>query len=100
MVVARKDVRAAMSDNVNQTAQSLIISEGRYEVVRTPLERGNADCPLVDRGVPKSSPPSAVHPDESVVEMQFKSHDPNIDMTDSNGQPALLSAAHGKRPLN
>jgi len=98
MVQAQKNVTAAMSDNVNQVVESLALSEGQYGVVRIPLERGNVNCAAADSGAPTSLPPSAVHLDESVVEMQSRSHGPSIGMTDSNDQPALLPAAHGEQP--
>jgi len=39
-----------------------------------------------------------MHPGESVVEIQPRSHGPHADMADSNGQPALLPGAHDGQP--
>ena len=71
--------------NVNQTPQSLTLPEGHYGVVSTPHERDNVNCAAAHRGASTSLPPSAMHPDESVVEMQLRSHDPNTDMATSKG---------------
>ena len=76
MVVAQKDVCTSIPDKVNQNPQSLTLSEKHYGVVKTPLEWSDVNCAAVDCSVPTSLPPSAVHPDESVVEMQSRSHGP------------------------
>jgi len=91
----QKNARAAMSDKVNQNPESLALSEGQYGVVRIPLGRGDFGCATADSGVPTSLPSSALHPDESVVEMQSRPHGPSIGIID---QPALLPAAHGEQP--
>ena len=93
-----KGVPTATPDNKSQTSLSLALPAGHDSALRITLERGNVNCTTADCCGLASLPPSAVHPDESVVEMEFRSHGPNTDMTDSNCQPALLSAAHGERP--
>lgn len=67
-------------------------------VSKSAPERGNVVCASADRGGQTSLLPSAVPQDECVVETQFISHDSNTDMTDLNGQPAPLPAAHHKQP--
>ena len=62
------------------------------------LGRDKVNCTAEDLSSPTSFLPSAMHPDKSVVEIQFRSHDPNTDITDSSGELGLLSAAHGEPP--
>ena len=45
-----------------------------------------------------SPPPSARSRNGRLAEILFISHSPNTDVTDSNGQPTLLSVTHGERP--
>jgi len=89
MVIAQKDARTAMSDNVNRTPPPLALSEEHYGAVTVPLGRGNVNCPTTHRDAPASLPPSTVHPNESMVEMQFRSPNPYTDTIGSKGQPAL-----------
>lgn len=67
-------------------------------VSKSAPEWGNVVCATADRGGQTSLLPSAVPQDECVVEMQFISHNSNTDMTDLNGQPAPLPAAHNGQP--
>jgi len=81
---------------------SLALSDRHYGAVAVSLERANGNCKTADHRSSASPPPSAVYLNESVVEMQFKSHDSNTDIIGSNGQPATLPASHGwpLKPLN
>ena len=92
------DVRTAMPDHMNQTPRPLACSEGHDGVVKIPGEQGNVNCTVTDRGGPASLLPSAVPQDQYLVGMQFRSHDPNTDMTGVNGQPAPLPPAHHEQP--
>ena len=87
-----------MPDNLNQTPQSVAPSEGHNEVARIPLEQDKANCAAVDLNSPTPLPPTAMHQDESSVEIQFTSHNPNTDITDSSCQPGLISVVHSEQP--
>jgi len=99
MLFERKDVRPAMPDNVNQTPQSVALSEGHDEVATVPLERDEVNCASADPSSPTSLPPTTMHPGESSVEIQFSSHDPNTDITDSNSQPGPISVVPSEQPM-
>jgi len=98
MLFERKHVRLAIPDNVKQTLQSVALSEGRDEVARIPLERDEVNCASTDPSSPTSLQPTALHPDESSVEIQFSPHDPNTDITDSSCQPGPISVVHSEQP--
>jgi len=98
MLLERKNAYPAMPDNVNQTPESLAPSEGHDEVARIPLERDEANCAAADLNSPTPLPPTAMHPDDSSVEIQFISDNPNTDITDSSGQPGLISVVHSEQP--
>ena len=69
----------------------------RLPTVRILLERDRANCAAADLSSPTPLLPFAMHLDERVVEIQFRSHDPDPDITDSSGEPGLFSAAHVER---
>jgi len=94
MLLERKNAHPAMLHNVNQTPQSVAPSEGHDEIARIPLERDEANCAAVDLNSPTPLPPTAMHPGESSVEIQFTSHNPNTDITYSSYQPGLISVVH------
>jgi len=98
MLLERKDVRLAIPDNVKQTLQSVALSEGHDEVARIPLEQDEVNCASTDPSSPTSLQPTALHPDESSVEIQFTPHDPNTDITDSSCQPGPISVVHSEQP--
>jgi len=98
MLLERKNAHPAMPDNVNLTPQSVAPSEGHGEVARIPLERDEANCAAVDLNSPTPLPPTAMHPDESSVEIQLTSHNPNTDITDSSSQPGVISVVHSEQP--
>ena len=95
MLLERKNVRPA---NVNQTPQSVALSEGHYGVARIPLERGRVNCAAARLSSPTSLPPPTMHPDASRVEIQPRSHDPYTGITGSSGQPGLILAVHSEQP--
>jgi len=98
MLMKRKDVSTAMPGNMNQIAQLLTPSEGHDGAMGLRQELGTAGCATADRGGSTALPPSALPRDECVVEMQFRSHDPNPDTVDPNDEPARLLAAHREQP--
>ena len=98
MFMKRKDVSTAMPGDMNQIPQSLALSEEHDGVVILPRELGTAGCATADRGVSTSLLPPAVPRDERVLEMQFRSHDPNPDTADPGDQPATLLAARHEQP--
>jgi len=59
-------------------------------VSKSARECDNVDCAVADGCGPISPPPSTLPRDECIREMQFRSHDPNPDTIDPNGQPAPL----------
>jgi len=59
ILMKREDVRTAMPDNMNQTPQLLVLSDG-HGVVRIPRERGNANCAAADCGGLTSLLPATV----------------------------------------
>jgi len=61
-------------------------------VSQSAREWDNVDCAVADGCGPISPPPSTLPRDECIGEMQFRSHDPNPDTIEPNGQPA--SADH------
>jgi len=95
MLLERKNACPA-TDNVNQTPQPVALSGGHDRVARIPLDRDEANCAAVDLSSPTPLPPTTMHPDESVAEIQFRSHDPNTGIAGSSGQPGLLSAVHSQ----
>ena len=98
MLLERQDVRLAIPDNVNQTPQSMALSKGHDEVARIKLEQDKAQCAATDPSSPASLQPTALPPDESSVEIQFRSHDLNTHITDSTGQPGPISVVHSEQP--
>ena len=98
MLMKRKDVYAIIPDNTNQTLHPPALSEEHNAAVNIPQERGNVNWAAADRGSPISLTPSSVTRDECVVGMQLRSHDSNIDVTDSDGPPEPLPAAHHHQP--
>ena len=97
MLMELKDVSIATPD-MDQIPLSPALSEGHDGVVRQPREWDTAGCATADRGSSTSPQPSAVPRDERVGEMQFRSHDPNPDTIDPNGQPAPLPSTPNQRP--
>jgi len=87
-----------MPDNTNPALQPPALSQEHDAVVSIPRERGNVRCAAADRGSPTSLPPSSMTRDGRVVGMQYRSHGSSTNMTDSNGQPELLPAAHHQQP--
>ena len=90
------DAHTAAPNNMNQTPQSLALSEEHDRAVGPPLERRNFDRATADPGSPTSLPLTIPHRDECAMEMQFRSHGPNI--ADFNGQPTPLPAAPNAPP--
>ena len=98
ILLKRTDIRTATLENTNETPSSLDPSDGHYWAVPCPQERGNDNYTTPDHRAPTFLPPSAVYAKESMVEMQFRSQNHSTEIIGTNGQPAVLSASHG-RPL-
>jgi len=98
MLLERRNVRLAIPDNLNQTLQSVALSEGHDEVARIKLEQDKAHCAAADPSSPTSLPPTTMHPGESSIQIQFSPHDPNTDITDSNTQPGPISVVLSEQP--
>jgi len=91
------DVCPAILDHENQPPPSLAPPNGYRAVSRTLLERGDVDSDKANHAGHASLLPSD-RPANEFVEMQFSSHDPNTDITNSNSQPKPTQAAHGEQP--
>ena len=98
LLIERNRIQTTMPDHISQTPQSLALPELRYGVVRIPPEQNTANCAQADSGGQISFSPSSMPQNECVAEMQFRSHDPNTDMTDFSGQLAPLPASHHNSP--
>ena len=81
MLMQPKDVCTPMPDCMNLTQQRLALPEGHDLIAGIPRDQGNLNCAAVDCGLPTSLPPSTVPADECMVEAQFRSHDPDTNMT-------------------
>ena len=85
-LLERQDVHATTLDNKNQTPLSLPFSERHHEAVR--ILRENANLNTTVPGGQVSLPPPAGHEDGCLVDMQSRSHNPDVNITDLNAQPA------------
>ena len=83
---------------MNQTPQPSALSEAHDGVVRNPPEMDTVNCAQANHRNQISLSPSPISQSDCAVEMQSRSHDPNTNMPDFNGQPTLLPASHGERP--
>jgi len=93
----RHDARTAMPDGRNKATPPASSPGGRDGVMSILLGPGNLSSNAVDRGGQASIPSTArLLRDECLVEMQFRFHDPNPNITDFS-QPSLpLADADGR----
>lgn len=99
MLLERKDVHTAPPDNENQTPLSLAFSKGHDGVVRILLESDNVNSDTANSSGQASTLPSTGDMDLSVVEMKFRGHDLDIDISGHNGQPTPPPAGHNEREV-
>ena len=93
MLLERNDVLPpTMPDNQNQDPLSLALSRGHDGVARILQQRDDVGSDKANNGGQASLTPSARPADESAVETQFRSPNPDTDATVFNDQPELLPA--------
>jgi len=98
MLTERKDICTPIPDSMNQTPQRLPLSEDHDGVARTVREQANLNRAAPDCGCQTSLLLSPVPRDQFAAEKPFRSHDPNSNMANIDGQRAPLSVAHNEPP--
>ena len=88
---------SALLDNENQSPLSLAPPKGSRGVSRILLEQADPDSDKASHGDHTSFPLPARPGDESVVEIQSRSSDPNTEFSDFNNQPQPLPTAHDEQ---
>jgi len=94
ILLKRDDVNPDQADKSGKTPLSWAALEGHEEIFKMLSQRGDVDS---DKANHASLLPSD-RPANEFVEIQFSSHDPNIDITNSGSQPKPTRAAHGEQP--
>ena len=91
MLLEREDVSSTTLDNYSQIPLSLALFEGHDEVVKILLGWDNVNSDPVARRSRTFFLPSGVPRNEHAMEMRSNGDDPNIDISDLTGRPALSS---------
>jgi len=98
MPTERKDICTPIPDSMNQTPQRLPLSEDHDGVARTVREEANLNRAAPDCGCQTSLSLTPVPRDQFAAEKPFRSHDPNSNMANIDGQRAPLPVAHNEPP--